>query len=181
MNGRPEYHTGLLLMTSSLLGVWPHHPFHVLESHSACFSAVTPVAYFEVNLADSSRLKYTSCEMWLQLASFWPSIGTVHVSFNEGIKYIHILQVNTLSEHTFLNSRSFFKQAVIVCYGFDAYTAVLLVFQSFVDYTVWGPLSVLQVQNMILRYGVFIAGQNLNSNWSDQSWDDDKIAGFLVN
>lgn len=98
-----------------------------------------------------------------------------------GIEYIHILQANTLAKHTFLNSRSLFKKTVIICYGFDAYTALWRVFQSFVDYTVGGPLSLLQVQNMILRYGVFITGQNLHSNWSDQSWDDDKIAGFLVN
>lgn len=29
----PDYHTGLLLMTS-LLGIWSLHPFHVSESHS---------------------------------------------------------------------------------------------------------------------------------------------------
>lgn len=54
MNDRSEYHTGLLLMTS-LLGIWPLHPFNVLEGHSACFSRtmalftdMMPIAYFEL-------------------------------------------------------------------------------------------------------------------------------------
>ena len=62
MNGRPECHTGVLLMTS-LLGIWSLHPFHVSESHSVgfhctmlSFTDVTPIAYFLV-IIQFSRLQ----------------------------------------------------------------------------------------------------------------------------
>lgn len=102
MNGRPEnYHTGLLLMTSSLPGIWPLHPFHVLESHSACFSGVTPVAEFEVNLVDSSHDYNT---LLVKCGRSWPvfdlpSEHFIYLSMR-GLNICMILQLNTLVKHT---------------------------------------------------------------------------------
>lgn len=75
-------------------------PFSLLQRRDACCLFWSQFSQLQ------SRLNYTSCEMWPQLASVWLSIGAVRLSFNDRFKYIHILTVYTPSKHTFLNSRS---------------------------------------------------------------------------